>query len=397
MNINMDIQQKFLLLFPILMGLLVSVPGQTRAATLIVDADNTCTLTDAITAANDDVATGGCSAGVSGADIIILKTDVSLTDALPTITTSITLEGSGYTIDGNNIVENVLHITATGNLILNETTVTGGNAVGLSGPDDSSGSGGGIYNEGIIKLNSCTISHNSAKADGGGIDNSGTLSLNNSTISNNSAAYGGGLNNSLLGNAIVNNTTISDNSSTVDGGGIGNNGILTLNNSTISHNSADTKGGGIDIWKNESTVTLKNSIVSGNTAVGNGCEIYLEEGIINADNYNLFGHSGQTDGEAFYQFTPGSRDITATSDGTLPTALANILETTLANNGGPTKTHALVPGSPAIDLDTACNTGLSTDQRGARRPVEKGCDAGAFEFSNGKAFLQAIYFLLLKD
>jgi hypothetical protein len=356
-------------------------------------------LTDAITAANDDVATGGCPAGVSGADIIILKTDVRLTDALPTITTSITLEGSGYTIDGNNIVENVLHITATGNLILNETTVTGGNAADLSGY------GGGIYNQGIVELNSCTISHNSAKADGGGIDNSGTLSLNNSTISNNSAAYGGGLNNSLLGNAIVNNTTISDNSSTVDGGGIGNNGILTLNNSTISHNSADTKGGGIDIWSDDNsldslgTVTLKNSIVSGNTttAVSKGSEIYLEEGVINANSYNLFGHSGQTAGEAFYQFTPGSRDITATSDGTLPTALANILETTLANNGGPTKTHALVPGSPAIDLDATCSTGLSTDQRGARRPVGKGCDAGAFEFSNGKAFLPAIYFLLLKD
>ncbi|MCI5160900.1 MAG: hypothetical protein D3917_02535 [Candidatus Electrothrix sp. AX5] len=390
----MDIQQKFLLLFFILMGLLVSVPGQTRAATLIVDADNTCTLTDAITAANDDVATGGCSAGVSGADIIILKTDVSLTDALPTITTSITLEGSGYTIDGNNIVENVLHITATGNLILNETTVTGGNAAE---------SGGGIDNEGTVELNSCTISHNSAVVDGGGIDNSGTLTLNNSTVSNNLAQYGGGLNNSL-GDVIVNNTTISGNSATVDGGGIGNNGILILNNSTISHNSADTKGGGIDIWSEEDsvtlgTVTLKNSIVSGNTVttVSNGNEIYIAEGVINANSYNLFGHSGETDGEAFNNFTPGSSDVSVTGDSTLPTALTNILETTLANNGGPTKTHALVPGSPAIDLDMACSTGLSTDQRGARRPVGRGCDAGAFEFSNGKAFLPAIYFLLLKD
>ena len=378
----------FFILFFILTGLLVSAPSQTRAANITVDADNTCTLTEAITAANSDAATGGCPAGVSGADIIILKTNVNLTEALPVITTSITLEGGGYTIDGNNIVENVLHITADGDLTLNETTVTGGN---------TTGSGGGIYNDGIVELNSCTINHNSAEADGGGIDNSGTLTLNNSTVSHNSAVYGGGLNNSSLGKATVNNTTISDNSAEVDGGGIENNGTITLNNSTISHNSAGTKGGGIDIWNNESTVTLKNSIVSGNTAVGNGYEIYIAEGVINANSYNLFGHSGETDGEAFYNFTPGSSDVSVTGDSTLPTALTNILDPTLANNGGPTKTHALVQGSPAIDLNTTCSTSLSTDQRGSRRPAGKGCDAGAFEFSNGNAFLPAIYFLLLKD
>jgi hypothetical protein len=226
--------------------------------------------------------------------------------------------------------------------------------------------------------------------------------LNNSTVSNNSAVYGGGLNNSSLGKATVNNTTISDNSTEVDGGGVGNNGALILNNSTISHNSANTKGGGIDIWNDESsvslaTVPLKNSIVSGNTAVKNGCEIYVEEGTVNANSYNLFGHSGETNGEAFYAFIPGSNDITTTGDGTNSTALINILGTTLANNGGPTMTHALVPGSPALDLDKNCSTGLSTDQRGSRRPVGKGCDAGAFELSSSNAFLQAIYFLLLKN
>ncbi|MCI5167080.1 MAG: hypothetical protein D3903_13550, partial [Candidatus Electrothrix sp. GM3_4] len=330
----MDIQRKF---FFILIALLVSAPGRTRAANITVDASSTCTLADAIIAANNNAVTGGCPAGVNGADTIILKTDISLTAALPEISTAITLEGGGYTIDGNKIVNNVLHITASGNLTLNETTVTGGNAV-------TSGYGGGINNKGIVELNSCTISHNSAEPDGGGIDNSGTLTLNNSTVSHNSAQYGGGLKNSSQGKATVNNSTISDNSAQVDGGGIENNGTLTLNNSTISHNSADIKGGGIEIWNEDgsitlTTVTLKNSIISGNTVVSNsnnGYEIYVEAGSsVTANSYNLFGHSGETKGEAFHDFIPGSSDVSATSDGNLlePPILSAILHP-LADNGG---------------------------------------------------------------
>ena len=64
-------------------------------------------------------------------------------------------------------------------------------------------------------------------------------------------------------------------------------------------------------------------------------------------------------------------------------------------------THALVPGSPAIDIDATCSTGLSTDQRGELRPVGAGCDAGAFEGSISPAkstgFLQAVFGLLLQN
>ena len=81
----------------------------------------------------------------------------------------------------------------------------------------------------------------------------------------------------------------------------------------------------------------------------------------------------------------------------MPTALSAILSP-LANNGGPTRTHALVPGSPALDLDATCRPDLTTDQRGYPRPetVGTGCDAGAFEGTkNNTAFLPAIYLLLL--
>ena len=94
-----------------------------------------------------------------------------------------------------------------------------------------------------------------------------------------------------------------------------------------------------------------------------------------ADDPNLFGHSGQTNAQAFVGFTPGGLDITATSDGTTPTALTAILGP-LANHGGDTFTHALITGSPAVD---AAGGGPNTDQRGVTRPQGAAFDIGAFE------------------
>src|SRR5262249_44793862 len=124
-------------------------------------------------------------------------------------------------------------------------------------------------------------------------------------------------------------------------------------------------------------------------AATSGSEIYNRtngNGIINANSYNLFGHNGLTNAQAFFGFTRGVSDLTATSNGTTPTALTAILNTTLANNGGPTNTHALVSGSPAIDAVTTGCPPPNTDQRGFGRPVDGNgdlvarCDIGAVEF-----------------
>ncbi|MCI5168237.1 MAG: hypothetical protein D3903_19650, partial [Candidatus Electrothrix sp. GM3_4] len=127
---------------------------------------------------------------------------------------------------------------------------------------------------------------------------------------------------------------------------------------------------------------MNNSIVSGNLAFqAQGREIYTYVGgAVIAGSTNVFGHSGETDTEAFFGFTPGASDVVATSDGNQPTLLDAILTPVLKYNGGLTQTHALVTGSPVIDLDAACSSGLSTDQRGYSRPAGSGCDAGSFEF-----------------
>ncbi len=299
--------------------LLALLTGIAQATTITVDAGGLCTLADATTSSNTDAATGGCAIG-SGADTIILEKDVTLAATLPEITSTVTLEGGGHFISGNGLVL-VLKIANSGNLTLNNTTIKDGK--------------GGIDNSGAIILNNSTISGNSGGSCEAGISNHGTATLNNSTISGNGTA-------GLCMSA----------------------GYEGLGSSSI---------GGIF---NSGTITLKNSIVSGNL----GHEIASDNGIITADSWNVFGHNNESNENAFYGFTPGGKDVTATSDGTKPTALANIFSP-LAANGGATLTYALVAGSPAIDVDMTCSTNLTTDQRGYVRPVGSGCDAGAVEYN----------------
>ncbi|CAK8714389.1 hypothetical protein KKHLCK_03450 [Candidatus Electrothrix laxa] len=466
--------------FVALIGLLALAQGRTQAAEIIVDADGFCTLSDAITVANTDAATGECPAGF-GDDIIVLESDVLLDTALPEITSSVTIEGQGHIIDGNNdpIVGSVLRIDVNGSLTMNNVIITGGN---------SSLGGGGIYNEGALALTESMVNENTVSckddmlsAGGGGIYSIGSLMLTNSMVNGNSVScdngeivFGGGI--VTTSNTVattITNSTISGNSLSCNycniddliggvlvGGGIinvGTGSVLTLNNSTVSNNSIQSvnedilesysvasgggiitigdsttsinlsnstvsgnslacnsnyclffSGGGVATWGTSSatpndtatlissmiigksavvlsggTVTLMASIVSGNTA-SSGNEI--DGAVVIGDNFNLLGHSGETNDQAFNDFTPGSSDVNATSDGIdgilIPTELTGILDTNLADNGGPTMTHALVPGSPAIDLDVNCSTGLTEDQRGEDRPDGDGCDAGSFEFSN---------------
>ena len=257
--------------------------------------------------------------------------------------------------------------------------------------------GGGIANcYGTVTLINCTISDNVASGGvsyGGGIFNSyGTVMLTNCTVSGNTASdatysWGGGIFNS--GTVMLNNCTISGNTASAStyswGGGIFNEGSAMLTNCTISGNKASdaalSAGGGI---YNRGIATLQSSVISGNIASTIGNEVvymYPCSGCtVTTDSFNVFGHSRETSAEAFSGFTPSGSDVNAASDGGTPTALAAIFNTTLADNGGPTKTHALVAGSPAIDLDGTCSTALTEDQRGYTRPVNSKCDAGAFEY-----------------
>ncbi|AFZ51180.1 Cadherin domain-containing protein [Dactylococcopsis salina PCC 8305] len=290
--------------------------------------------------------------------------------------------------DGDNANE----VTVT----LDGLTVSGGNV---------SGDGGGIFNDEDLTLTNSTVSGNSAQF-GGGIDNRGTANVTNSTVSGNSAQFGGGIDN--FGTANVTNSTVSGNSAD-DGGGIFNSGTANVTNSTVSGNSADDGGGIFNFGStanvtnstvsgnsasdngggiyNFGTATLSNSLISGNSAATSGNEVFnysgsFFTGTINADANNLFGDDSRDNSQAFTNFTPGANDITATSDGTNPTALNSILDPAgLQDNGGPTQTIALLEGSPAIDAgdNDSIPTGVDFDQRGFDRILNGTVDIGAFE------------------
>ncbi len=234
--------------------------------------------------------------------------------------------------------------------------------------NNSAGYGGAITGSNLT-VNNSTFTGNTARQHAGGIFSRGTLVVNSSTLSNNTAGIqGGGSGGGIysdFGTVTVNNSTLSGNATATDGGGIWlTNTNLTLNGSTLSGNAASVGGG---LYNSGGALTVGNSIVAGNLA-STSAEAY---GSLSSQGYNLVGQNGSTGG-----FTTVGTDIVLA--GAIGTAIQP-----LANNGGPTQTHALTAGSAAINAgnNTLVPVGTTTDQQGSSRIVGGNVDIGAVESS----------------
>jgi hypothetical protein len=235
-----------------------------------------------------------------------------------------------------------------------------------------------------------TAWHEEGPYQGGGVENAGTLTLINTAVRDNDAYNGGGLANLSNGILTVINSTISGNAA-AGGGGITNVNVITLINSTVSGNTtpgyaADNRGGGLYNW---GTLTLTHSTVSGNAAgdiggLGNQGSLILTHSIVAGNpRGGDCGHvlSAQVTSRGYNLDGDGSCRLTASTD--LPGV--DPLLAPLQKNGGPTLTHALLPGSPAIDAipwgTDGCGTTGYSDQRWQARPQPAGgaCDIGAYE------------------
>ena len=238
--------------------------------------------------------------------------------------------------------------------------------------DNSARSGGGIFSNGDVMVSNSTLTGNSAINRGGAIHKfSGTITVNNSTLSGNSATSGGGGISNNGGSIVVNNSTLSGNSTNYYGGGIYNtgDGSLMVSNSTLSGNSAGSSGGGL---YNTGTVTLSNSIIA-NSIRGGDC---ITWGSFNDGGYNLIEAAGI------------NRMACGLSNG----INGNIVKQDpqlgpLADNGGPTQTHAINSSSPAYNRGDNANC-PAIDQRGYVR--DDSCDIGAYEFVPFKLFLPVV-------
>ena len=316
--------------------------GSAGSATLTI-------LNSAITSNHAYSAGGGiCNDAYNGGSAMLTITNSSVSDNSAAFISDFGLsggEGGGIYSDG-------------GTVMITNSSVSG-NSAGLIDPPPAS-YGGGISNYGTLTITNSTINSNQCGWAGGGISNSGTLTIGSSTVSNNAAVseydgkpygVGGGISGGIL---TFINSTLSGNYANVSDGGISVGGCV-ITNSTISGNngSISVGGGGLEIGN-----TILNASAGSANIINYG-------GTITSAGYNLSNDDG-----GGYLNGPG--DQVNTDPMLVP----------LRDNGGATFTHALLPGSPAINTgDPSFTPPPSYDQRGGPfvRVFNGRIDIGSFE------------------
>ena len=281
--------------------------------------------------------------------------------------TVVTINAGTVTLSGLTVQNGYLSgsngagIKNAGTTTLVNSTVSGNTAA-------NGGFGAGIDNGSALTLITSTVSANVA-GGGGGINNNGTLTLRGSTVDHNSGPNGGGgINNNHKATLV--NSTVSDNTSGSNpGGGIYSNGPLALYNVTVSGNSASVGGG---IYRHNGPATLTDTLLAGNSGSSSSPDC---AGTLSSGGHNLVGNgtgcTGLTDGQNSDQVGTASAPI-------------DPLLGPLTDNGGPTRTRAILPGSPAIaagSYSCADDQGhaLATDQRGYPRLGSSACAIGAYQ------------------
>jgi CSLREA domain-containing protein len=281
------------------------------------------------------------------------------------VTRGTTIVGGGTFLTGlSSSVDRVLTIAPSISVTITDLSIQSG---------DTSGSGGGILNEGTLVLTRCQFAANSA-ARGGGIFSSGTLTVTSSFFFRNHATGtaalddGGAILVAGLG-ATIANTTISENTSKRSGGGVSCSQPCTLYNVTLTDNIADSDGNatglGGGVAAVSGTFTLANSIVSGNLSGASPDDC---EGAFTSNGFNLVHARNASHCTIGGSFLTGDPLLGLVND-----------------NGGSTDTYALLVDSPAVDAGNPAGcegpnaTVLAFDQRGAHRPAGAACDLGAYE------------------
>ena len=303
---------------------------------------------------------------------------ITLTSAELLINKNITISGPGANLLSisrapNGAAFRIFHVMANHSVAIQGLTVSNGAVQNQFG--------GGILLDAVttFAMINCTISGNSTNLSGGGIADGfsagNTLTIENSTISGNSAGdYGGGIANE--GTLTINNSTLSGNFAKFAGGGIvsfatNQPAPVIINNSTLAGNECPLHGGAIAVSRTGSapaTLEIGNTILKRGAS---GQNISSSNGTVISRGYNI-----SDDDAGGLLIGPGDQINTEPLLGPLQ------------HNGGPTSTHALLVGSPAIDAgDPNFSPPPFFDQRGTGfdRVVNGRIDKGSFEVQGSTA------------
>jgi hypothetical protein len=264
---------------------------------------------------------------------------------------------AGAVLEGVTIADNTAGERGGGLSACGWTRLLDGSVTGNSAPW-----GGGVAVNGHARIERSTVAGNTATDfGGGGVVNEGRLTIADSAIHGNSASFGGGVANMQWGNVGVENTTVSSNA----GGGLFNDLLAAagLDSCTVVANTGDaTEHSGVMNWD---SVAVHGTIIAANVPFN--C----------ANPVTSYGFNLESAGDCALD---GPGDVSGLDPMLGP----------LADNGGPTASHALDPASPAIDAGDAAAF-FATDQRGFGRPVDGDfdglalADIGAVEFA-GRLF-----------
>ncbi len=376
--------------------------GTAFAADITVGAS--CTLAQAITAANTNTATGDCAAGDAGADTITLTGNVNLDANLPLVAESITINGEGYVISGADthrcfdvvqadIPPAGLSLTLNKVIIADCKTAAGGGAIRFWNQQDVTDDQG----RSSLTLNDVVLRGSLASGRGGGIltgannlDHPVHVEINRSAIHDNrSNQNGGGIYFAEGTTATVNNSTVYMNTADNRGGGIHGQAAtpagarFTLNHVTVTGNTASlstspVRAGGVRFTGG--TLMIRNSIIAGNMNAGTveDCQLETAAAMITVTVTTSIIGSGAT---------ANCRTINAAGMPVAVTAAGAItdpgLKASPTVSGGIPPYYELVETSPAINAVPDCSSITMEDQRGEPRPFPAGgpCDIGAFEFT----------------
>jgi len=356
---------------------------ETRAAQITVngpngaldDTDGLCSISEAITNANDDAATYvNCAAG-DGVDTIDIQQNITLSEQIDydlnnghtgtsAINTPMNIIGNGFELkraDELNCDINQVNEASEFRLLLNNSVLSIEYIKLINGCPDGAGNnastvGGALLNKGELTISDLTFDQNRANSGGGlyNIGSGSTLEIKKSTFTGNTAFGGGGgiTNRGLI--TLIENVTFSSNEAYVGGAIINsvNANINSINNTTFVNNIVTINATVISNQSSGLIHEISNSLFSNNTGGSFDCE--NQGGVINGSN-NITDKASS--------FCPGTSSI-----------LSSNTVGPLADNGGPTMTHALLAGSEALN---SAISGTENDQRGFAADGLR--DIGAFE------------------